>query len=111
MIKLDTRLKLAADEVRPGKKVVDIGTDHAYLPAFLVENGICTEAIAADIGKGPLEIRARLKEMKRNFAFIDAEISHEGKICSTCEMVYCTFSKDIARNEFFFNGCILEEEA
>ena len=55
MIKLDTRLKLAADEVRPGKKVVDIGTDHAYLPAFLVENGICTEAIAADIGKGPLE--------------------------------------------------------
>ena len=55
MIKLDTRLKLAADEVRPGKKLVDIGTDHAYLPAFLVENGICTEAIAADIGKGPLE--------------------------------------------------------
>jgi hypothetical protein len=49
--------------------------------------------------------------MKRNFAFIDAEISHEGKVCSTCEMVYCTFSKDIARNEFFFNGCILEEEA
>ncbi len=55
MIKLDTRLKIAADEVRQGKKVVDIGTDHAYLPAFLIENKICTEAIAADIGKGPLE--------------------------------------------------------
>ena len=46
---------MAADEVRQGKKVVDIGTDHAYLPAFLVENGICNNAIAADIGKGPLE--------------------------------------------------------
>ncbi|MBR3588877.1 MAG: SAM-dependent methyltransferase [Clostridia bacterium] len=55
MIKLDTRLKMAADEVRQGKKVVDIGTDHAYLPAYLIENNICPSAIAADIGKGPLE--------------------------------------------------------
>ena len=46
---------MAADEVRQGKKVVDIGTDHAYLPAYLIENNICPSAIAADIGKGPLE--------------------------------------------------------
>ncbi len=55
MIKLDIRLKMAADEVRQNKKVVDIGTDHAYLPAYLIENNICPSAIAADIGKGPLE--------------------------------------------------------
>ncbi|MBQ2828332.1 MAG: SAM-dependent methyltransferase [Clostridia bacterium] len=55
MIKLDTRLKMAAEEVRQGKKVADIGTDHAYLPAYLIENNICPSAIAADIGKGPLE--------------------------------------------------------
>lgn len=55
MIKLDTRLKMAAEEVRQGKKVADIGTDHAYLPAYLIENRICPSAIAADIGKGPLE--------------------------------------------------------
>lgn len=55
MIKLDTRLKMAAEEVRHGKKFADIGTDHAYLPAYLIENGICPRAIAADIGKGPLE--------------------------------------------------------
>lgn len=55
MIKLDSRLKTAAEEVRKGKKVVDIGTDHAYLPAYLIENDICPSAIAADIGKGPLE--------------------------------------------------------
>lgn len=55
MIKLDDRLKMAADEVRIGKKMVDIGTDHAYLPAYLIENNICPSAIAADIGKGPLE--------------------------------------------------------
>ena len=62
------------------------------------------------MGKGPLEIRARLKEMKRNFAFIDAEISHDGKICSTCEMIYCTFPKEVAEKDFLFNGCFLEEE-
>ena len=62
------------------------------------------------VGKGPLEIRARLKEMKRNFAFINAEISHEGIICSTCEMVYCTFSKEVAEKDFYFRGCSLEEE-
>lgn len=55
MIKLDARLKMAAEEVRPGKRIADIGTDHAYLPAFLIENNICPSAIAADIGKGPLE--------------------------------------------------------
>ncbi len=55
MIRLDKRLKMAADEVRPGKRIADIGTDHAYLPAYLIENGICPSAIAADIGKGPLE--------------------------------------------------------
>ena len=57
-----------------------------------------------------LEIRARLKEMTRNFAFIEASISHEGKICSTCEMVYFTVSKEKASADFFFNGCELEED-
>ena len=56
-----------------------------------------------------LEIRARLKEMKRNFAFIEASISHEGKVCSTCEMVYFTVSKEKAASDFFFRGCELED--
>ncbi len=46
---------MVAEEVRSGKKIVDIGTDHAYLPAYLIENNISPCAIAADIGKGPLE--------------------------------------------------------
>ncbi len=46
---------MAAEEVRNGKKIADIGTDHAYLPAYLIENGISPYAIAADIGEGPLE--------------------------------------------------------
>ncbi len=48
-------MKMAADMVRPGRVVCDIGTDHAYLPSFLVLNGICPSALACDIGKGPLD--------------------------------------------------------
>lgn len=41
--------------IRPDKRVCDIGTDHAYLPVYLVSNGISPSALACDIGKGPLE--------------------------------------------------------
>lgn len=52
---LTNRLKTAAELVRPNRKTVDVGTDHGYLPAFLVLNGKINCAIAADIGTGPLE--------------------------------------------------------
>ena len=54
-IKLDDRLSAVASLVRKGKRVADIGTDHGYLVAYLVENGICPSGIAADLRKGPLE--------------------------------------------------------
>ncbi len=59
---------MAAEEVRPGKKVVDIGTDHAYLPAYLIENNICPSAIAADIGKGPLENAKKVVSTSENLS-------------------------------------------
>ena len=49
------RLTAAAALVRPDKKVVDVGTDHAYLPAFLVLGGKTKQCLAVDIGAGPLE--------------------------------------------------------
>ena len=41
-----------------------------------------------------IEIRGRIKEMKRNLAFIEASLSYDGEICSTCEMTYYCFPKD-----------------
>lgn len=55
---LDDRLRTAASYVRQGGVVCDIGTDHAYIPIWLLCKGVCAHAVASDINKGPL-MRAR----------------------------------------------------
>ena len=56
---LDKRLSAVAALVRPGSRLADIGTDHAYLPVHLVQSGVCPSAIASDIGAGPLDAACR----------------------------------------------------
>ncbi len=55
---LTDRLQKAADLVPPGKAMADIGTDHGYLPIYLIEKKKMERAIACDINQGPLD-RAR----------------------------------------------------
>lgn len=52
---VDNRLKKIAGMVSVGSTVADIGTDHAYLPVFLVKEGIVSKAFACDVVDGPLE--------------------------------------------------------
>ena len=52
---LGPRLESAVPLVRQGDRVADIGTDHAYLPIYLVLSGISPEALATDIARGPVE--------------------------------------------------------
>ena len=58
MIKLSKRLSTVASFVRNGVIVADVGTDHAYLPIYLVQSKKAMKAIATDINEGPLS-RAR----------------------------------------------------
>ncbi len=54
VMKPDTRLCSAIPYLKRGGRVADIGTDHAYLPIYLVSEGISSEALACDINEGPI---------------------------------------------------------
>lgn len=55
-MQLKPRLMSIASKVKKDSFIADIGTDHAYIPIYLIRNGICKRAIATDIKKGPIEI-------------------------------------------------------
>lgn len=67
VLELSPRLRSVADLVPGGARLADIGTDHAYLPAWLILHGVIDRAIAADLREGPLE-RARLTAAKYGLA-------------------------------------------
>ena len=52
---LSKRLEQVASMVTKGNIIADIGTDHGYVPIYLVEKGICPKAYAMDINQGPIE--------------------------------------------------------
>ena len=52
---LDKRLTACAELVGGSGIVCDVGTDHAYLAAELINSGKCSKVIASDIKEGPLD--------------------------------------------------------
>lgn len=54
-MELSKRLYAVAGLVTEGASVADIGTDHGYIPIYLIERKIAVRAIALDINKGPLK--------------------------------------------------------
>lgn len=53
-MKLSDRLQLIADEIHCGETMADIGTDHGFLPLYLLETKKCPKVIMADISSGSL---------------------------------------------------------
>lgn len=54
-MELSKRLMKIASYVNYCEAIADIGTDHGYIPIYLVKNNKCNSAIASDINKGPIE--------------------------------------------------------
>lgn len=53
-MELSKRLTAVAALVTPGSRLADVGTDHGYIPIWLVKNGRIPCAVAMDVNKGPL---------------------------------------------------------
>ena len=73
---LSPRLQMVADFVPPCACAADIGTDHGYLPVWLLQNGVIQSAIAADIHAGPLanaRQSAAAYDLKEHFRFVQAD--------------------------------------
>lgn len=54
-MKLTPRLETIAKLLPKGKRVGDVGSDHGYLVAYLVEQQWVSRAIATDINQGPVD--------------------------------------------------------
>lgn len=75
MVKISERLTMAASLVSDGCVLADVGTDHGYVPIYLLQQKRIPRAIAMDINRGPLE---RAKEHSRLYGleeYIDLRLS------------------------------------
>lgn len=54
-MKLTPRLQVIADFVQNNSIAADIGTDHGYIPVYLVREKNCSKVIATDVNPGPLD--------------------------------------------------------
>jgi len=52
---ISERLKQIANMIEDCDTLVDVGTDHGYVPIYLVKKGVIKNAIASDINRGPVE--------------------------------------------------------
>lgn len=52
---LSQRLQAVANYVPAGSRLLDVGSDHAYLPLYLLEQGKITYAIAGEVVQGPYQ--------------------------------------------------------
>lgn len=69
-MELSKRLDLIVNHIKDCDTLVDVGTDHGYIPIHVVKSGICKSAIASDINKDPLD-KAKLNAI---FEEVDEKI-------------------------------------
>ena len=64
-MKLTDRLLKIASLVDKDKRLADIGTDHGYIPVYLLNKNTIQYAILGDVNKGPLD-NAKKEVMRNN---------------------------------------------
>jgi len=72
---LSDRLKAVGGMIKDVNTIVDVGTDHAYIPIYLIKNNIIEKAIASDINSGPVE---KAKKNVSDYNLVDKIICRLG---------------------------------
>ena len=75
-MELGARLTAVARITAKGENIADIGTDHGYIPVWLIKNGKRGRIAASDIGEGPLMSAKRTAEkegLENSIEFILAD--------------------------------------
>lgn len=67
-LELSPRLSAVAQLIPHGARLADVGTDHAYLPVWLLQHGRIRSAVVSDLRAGPL---ARARATAENFGCVD----------------------------------------
>ncbi len=78
---MNKRLQAIAEMVEPGIGLIDVGTDHGYLPVFLAQHGYPGLLIAADIGEGPLCAARRSADSAGLLARIEFQLCDGLALC------------------------------
>ena len=65
---LSQRLLQVSKMIKKSAKVLDVGTDHAYLPIYLKKNKLCKSVCASDVSQNALDIA------KKNLIKYDMDI-------------------------------------
>ncbi|WP_027625057.1 tRNA (adenine(22)-N(1))-methyltransferase [Clostridium lundense] len=71
---ISIRLKAITDMVEKCNCCADIGTDHGYIPIYLIQKEICNKVIASDINKGPIEKAKKNIKLEELEKFIQCRI-------------------------------------
>ncbi len=67
MLPISTRLKTMAEYLIEGEVLADIGTDHAYLPIYAVEQQLINKVVAGEVNQGPY-MRAKAHVMQHRLS-------------------------------------------
>lgn len=67
-LQLSNRLKTVSQFVKKSEKVADIGSDHAYLPIYLIQHRLIPAAIAGEVVEGPFQ---NAKKKVKNYQLED----------------------------------------